>query len=108
MEPQAIFLGPETYSNIRKNSVTVSSRSPGCSTAIESLIPTLTARVLQLYLAMPTRAGVFTTVTQKICNYWPMNKIILGVSHDRPGRTNCSGTGISLGEEMLTFRSRLR
>ena len=65
---------------IRKNSVTVSSRSPGCSTAIDSLIPALTARVLQLhvYAAVPSRVSVFTTVTWNIYNYWPMNKIILG------------------------------
>ena len=49
-----------------------------------------------------TRADVFTTVMQEICNYCPMNNIILGgFSHDLPG------TGTSLGE-MLTFRSRLR
>ena len=47
-------------------------------TAIESLILALTARVLQLYAAMPTRAGVFTTVTYEICTYCPMNNIILG------------------------------
>ena len=57
---------------------TVSSRSPGCSTAIESLIPALTARVLQIYAAVPTHTDVFTTVTWKICNYCPMNNIILG------------------------------
>ena len=57
----SIFISPETeYSE--KLSVTISSWSPGCSTAIESLIPALTARVLQLYAAVPTRAGVFTTV----------------------------------------------
>ena len=80
-------------------------------TTIESLIPALTARVLQLYAAVPTRAGVFTTVTRKICNYWNeiMNKIMNnnilgggGFSRDRPGRTNYSATGISLAE-MLTF-----
>ena len=64
--------------NVQKNSITVSSRSPGCSTAIESLIPTLTARVLQLCAAVPTRAGVFTMVMRKICNYWPMNKNYFG------------------------------
>ena len=86
----------------------VSSRSPGCSTAIESLIPALTARVLQLYAAVPTRTGIFTKVTWEICNYCPINKIILGgFSQDLRGRTNYSDTGISL-REMLTFRSRLR
>ena len=79
METQnfSIFLSSETkYSE--KLSVTVSNRLPGCSRAIESLISALTARVLQLYAIVPTRAGVFTAVTQKICNYWPMNKLILG------------------------------
>ena len=63
-----------------KLSVTLRSRSPGYSTAIESLIPALTALVLQaqLYAAVPTRADVFITVTRKICNYCPMNNIILG------------------------------
>ena len=83
------FLSPE--SNIRKNSVTISSRSPGCSTAIESIIPTLTARVLQLYAAVPTRADVFTTVTRKRCNYCPMNNIILSAVY------NYGATCISLG-----------
>ena len=38
----SIFLSPEAY-YLEKLSVTVSSRSPGCSTAIESLISALTA-----------------------------------------------------------------
>ena len=60
MEPHfpPFFFSPEAYSE--KLSVTVSSRSLGCSTAIESLIPALTAQVLQLYAAVPTREGVFT------------------------------------------------
>ena len=71
MEPQVFPFLSALKSNIRKNSVTVSSRSPRCSTAIENLISALTARVLQLYTAVPTRAGIFTTVTRKICNYCP-------------------------------------
>ena len=79
MEPQVLPFLSALKRNIReKLSITVSSRSPGCSTAIESLIPALTARVLQLYAAAPTRTGVFTTVMRKICNYCPMNNIILG------------------------------
>ena len=104
MEPQVfpVFSALKPNINIRKNSVTVSSRSPGCSTAIESLISALTARVLQLYAAVPTRTSVFTTVTWKICNYFPMNNIISGrgFSHDCPGRTNYSATGISFGENV--------
>ena len=73
MEPQVFPFFSALKRNIRKNSITVSSRSPGCFTAIESLIPALTARVLQLYAAVPTRADVFTMVTWKICNYCPMN-----------------------------------
>ena len=46
-------------------------------TAIESLSLVLTARVLILYPAVPTRAGVFTTVRRELCNYWSMNKIVL-------------------------------
>ena len=76
---------------------------------IESLIPALTARVLQLYAAVPTRVGVFTTVKWKLYNYWPMNKIILGGGGGggggggwglvaSPGRTNYNATGKSLGE----------
>ena len=47
-------------------------------TVIESLSPVLTARVLHLYPAVPTRAGVFTTVRREICNYCSMNKIVFG------------------------------
>ena len=79
MEPQVFLFLSALKRIIRENSVTVSSRSPGCSTAIESLIPALTARVLQLYAAVPTCVGIFTMVTWKICNYCPMNKITLGV-----------------------------
>ena len=80
MEPQVFPFFSALKRNIRggNSSVTVSSRSPRCFTAIESLIPTLTARVLQLYAAVPTHAGIFTMVTQKTCNYLHMNKIILG------------------------------
>ena len=94
MEPQVFPFFSALKRNIRKNSVMVSSRSPGCSTAIESLIPALAARVLQSYTqsCLYIREGVFTTVTRKICNYCLMNNI------DRPGRTNYSATGISLGE----------
>ena len=77
MEPHVFPFFSALKRNIRKLSVTVSSRSPGCSTAIDSLIPALTARVLQPYAAVPTCAGIFTTVTRKICTYWPMNNIIL-------------------------------
>ena len=45
-------------------------------TAIESLSLVLTARVLILYPAVPTRAGVFTTVRRELCSYWSMNKIV--------------------------------
>ena len=71
---------------------------------IERLIPALTARVLQLYAAVPTRVGVFTKVKWKLCNYWPMNKIILGRGWGgwglvaSPGRTSYNATGKSLGE----------
>ena len=78
MEPHVFPFFSALKHNIQKNSITVSSRLPGCSTAKENLIPTLTARVLQLYAAIPTRAGVFTMVMRKICNYWPMNKNYFG------------------------------
>ena len=79
MEPQVFpVFSALKRNNSEKVSVVVSSRSPGCSTAIESLIPALTARVLQIYAAVPTHADVFTTVTRKIYNYCPMNNIILG------------------------------
>ena len=78
MEPQVFPFFSALKRNIRKNSVTVSSRSPGCFTAIESLIPALTAGVLQLYAAVPTGVDVFTTVMREICNYCPMNNIIFG------------------------------
>ena len=65
MEPQIFPFFSALKRNIQKNSVTVSSRSPGCSTAIESRIPALTARVLQLYAAVPVGTSVFTTVMRK-------------------------------------------
>ena len=109
MEPQIFPFFSALKRNIQKNSVTVSSRSPGCSTAIESRIPALTARVLQLRIRC--RAYMHERIyhsNAEICNYCPMNNIILGgFSCDRPGRTNYSTTSISLGE-MLTFRRRLR
>ena len=63
MEPQVFQFFSALKRNIRKLSITESSRLPGCSTGIESLIPALTARVLQLYAAVPASAGVFTMVT---------------------------------------------
>ena len=79
MEPQVFPVFSALKRNIReKNSVTVSSRSPGCSIAIERLISALTARGLQRFAPVPTRADVFTAVTRKICNYCPMNNNILG------------------------------
>ena len=98
MEPQVFPVFSALKCNIRK-SITVSSRSPGYSTAIESLISALTARVLQRFTPMPTRMEVLTAVMWKIFNYCPMNNNILGgggFSRDRPGRTNYSATGISL------------
>ena len=59
MEPQLYPFFSALKRNIRENSVTVSSRSPGCCTAIESLIPALTARVLQLYATLRTHADVY-------------------------------------------------
>ena len=58
--------------------------------------------------AWPPCVGIFTMVTQKICNYSSMNKIILGgFSRDCPERTHYSATGTSL-EDKVAFRSRLR
>ena len=117
-----LYASPVVNKNIHATGYakkTIRYRSPGCSTAIESLISALTARVLQLYIrSRAYTADVFTTVTRKICNYCRMNiiiwsgrgrggRIISMISRNRPGRTNYSATSISLGE-MLTFRSRLR
>ena len=45
-----------------------------------------------------TRGRIYHS-KREICNYWPMNKFILGgFSRDRSGRTNYSATGISLGK----------
>ena len=57
MEPQVFPFFSALKRNVRKNSVTVSSTSSGYFTVIiiiESLISALTARVLQLYAAVPT------------------------------------------------------
>ena len=70
MEPQVFPVFSALKRNIReKNSVTVSSRSPGCSTAIERLISALTARGLQRFAPVPTRADRGNTENMQLLSY---------------------------------------